>query len=837
MALSDAERLLQALKVEVRNDYRDLQGRTARFSEFVLTQLDELIPKAPPGEGQARFMRLKEEFGAYRTLDMFDRADLISRLRAAVPLLRATATPNPVPLPIPAPAPVPAVENAPKESRPAVAAQGRETDPVLATPITQIRGVGPYLASALERMAILTVGQLLEHYPRNHLDFATRTHIRDLVEGKPVTIWGTIKRCEAFTPPRRPTLSINTVWVSDGTGVTSGQWFLGASSRPQQEAWKRRFPPGHQVLLSGIPKRDRTGRLTFPRPEVEVLGPEDEDERESLHVGRVVPIYKLTEGLGQKALRRVVKEALDSVQGKLADPLPRDVQARFGLADQEQALRDIHFPESMEKRDFARRRLVFEELFWLQLGLAFRRAQLSEGGEALVLEPKQGGLVDRLIETLPFKLTRAQQRVFGEIQGDLARSEPMNRLVQGDVGSGKTVVALLALLTAVDSGYQGALMAPTEILAEQHFTTFKKLLAPLKIEVALLLGKQTKKHRDVYLDALATGFCKIAVGTHALIQEGVRFQNLGLAVIDEQHRFGVRQRKLLRDKGLSGRDAGPQVEVLTMTATPIPRTLAMSLYGDLDVSAIDELPPGRKPATTKWLKGKGGRKQAWDLVKAQVASGRQAYVVFPLVEESEKLDLKSAVQEYERLGGGELAGLRLGLLHGQMPSDEKESVVAAFRARDIDVLVATTVIEVGVDVPNASVMVIENAERFGLSQLHQLRGRVGRGADESFCILLADSDSEGAKERMEVMVATHDGFVIAQKDLELRGPGEFIGTKQSGIPDLMLANLATDSEVLEQAREAAFEIVASDRNLTGHPALREGMVRAYKQNLSFLGIG
>ncbi|MBM3268408.1 MAG: ATP-dependent DNA helicase RecG [Candidatus Sericytochromatia bacterium] len=839
MPLLDAERLLQALKVEAQHDYCDLQGRTARFSDFVQEQLADLIPKAPPGEGRARFERLKREFADYRTLDMFDRADLISRLRGAIPLLAATPVLT-ASLPGDAAIAVQSGADGARTGQEAAAGNGQQKrsdapprgSGPLAAPVTTIKGVGSYLTGALERLGLEAVADVLAHYPRSHLDYATRTRIRDLQEGQPVTIWGTIRRAEAFTPPRRPTLSINSVTIADGTGITTARWFMAGSSRGQQEAWKRRYPPGHQILLSGVPKRDgRSGRLVFERPEAEVIGPgEDEDGAESLHVGRVVPVYRLTEGLSQKALRRVIHQAVDQAAPYLADPLPEAIRRRCDLVDMPTAVRDIHFPESLGSRDAARRRLVFDELFWLQLGLAFKRAQIQGESEGLVLSARPDGLVAQFVTHLPFELTGAQKRVYAEIAGDLARPQAMNRLVQGDVGSGKTVVALMALLSAVENGYQGALMAPTEILAEQHYQTFKKLLAPLKIEVALLLGKQTKKHRGVYLDALATGFCKLAVGTHALIQEGVRFQNLGLVIVDEQHRFGVRQRKLLRDKG-------PQVEVLTMTATPIPRTLAMALYGDLDVSAIDEMPPGCEPVTTRWLKGKAGRKQTFDLVKREVKAGRQAYVVFPLVEESEKLDLKSATQEYERLGAGELKELRLGLLHGQMPPDEKEAVVAAFRAGEIDALVATTVVEVGVDVPNATVMVVENAERFGLSQLHQLRGRVGRGGGESFCILLTDADTQGARERLEVMVATHDGFVIAQKDLQLRGPGEFIGTRQSGVPDLLLADLRTDEDLLAQARECAFEVVAEDPTLARHPELAEGMRGAYRQNLSFLGIG
>ncbi|MBU6430109.1 MAG: ATP-dependent DNA helicase RecG, partial [Cyanobacteria bacterium REEB65] len=434
---------------------------------------------------------------------------------------------------------------------------------------------------------------------------------------------------------------------------------------------------------------------------------ESEEEATGLHVGRIVPIYPLTEGLGQRTLRRVMAAALEQALPTVRDRLPRELRERHQLIDRPAALRAIHFPDRQEAQQAARRRLVFEELFWIQLAMAFKKAARERSGDGLVLAARKGGLVERAIASLPFDLTRAQRRVFGEVCLDLERPEPMSRLVQGDVGSGKTVVALLALLLAVDNGYQGALMAPTEILAEQHFRTFQQLLAPLHIEVAQLIGKQSRTERQTYLRALRTGFCKIAVGTHALLQDDVAFERLGLVVVDEQHRFGVQQRAKLRGKGRN-------MEMLTMTATPIPRTLALALYGDLDVSLLDELPPGRRPVATRWLKGRQGRKQAWEEVRAEVAKGRQAYVVFPLVEESEKLDARAATEEFEALRTGALVGLRIGLLHGQLPSSDKEATIADFRRGELDVLVATTVVEVGVDVPNATVMVVENAERFGL---------------------------------------------------------------------------------------------------------------------------
>ena len=839
MPVSDAERLLLALKHEAQNAFCDLQGRQQRFSEFARSELGRLAAIAPTPEAQQRFADLAKDYGAYPQLSLAERQELASRIRSAVPLL----------------AEIRRGPGSNAERQLSIPVRSTAEAPAPGADLLRIHGIGPHLAGQLAKMGLDTVDKLLAHYPRTYLDYQRRTRIKDLEPGQLVTIWGTIRRTEAFTPPSRPMLSINTVWIADGTGTVSARWFMGRSSRAQQESWKKRFPAGHRILLSGEVKVDSYGgRLMFDRPECEVLGPAaapdrgdetlfggagpqgqsaagDEDDAGGLNVGRIVPVYPLSEGIGQRTLRKAIFAALEQEKARIRDPLDAELRQAHRLLERAEALCAIHFPDTTEQQQEARRRLVFEELFWLQLGLAFKRAARERAGDGLMLQTRPGGLVEQLLAVLPFEPTRAQGRVFEEIRRDLEAPEPMSRLVQGDVGSGKTVVALMALLLAIDNGYQGALMAPTEILAEQHFRTFKQLLAPLKIEVALLLGSQSRSERETYRKALRSGYCKIAVGTHALLSDEVAFERLGLVVVDEQHRFGVRQRALLRAK------AAEAVETLTMTATPIPRTLALALYGDLDVSVIDELPPGRKPVTTRWQRGKAGRKEAWELVRREVAAGRQAYVVFPLVEESEKIDLKAATEEMAALQAGPLAGLRLGLLHGQLPSAEKDAAIDAFRRRELDVLVATTVVEVGVDVPNATVMVIENAERFGLSQLHQLRGRVGRGADESHCILLSDGSGEVAKARLEVMCATQDGFVIAQKDLELRGPGEFIGTRQSGLPDLVLADLAMDTRLLEEARAAAYATVAADPELAAHPALKAAMLAAYRDNLAFLGIG
>jgi ATP-dependent DNA helicase RecG len=837
--VTTVSKLHQALVAESRRSYPNVQGQRARFSEFAFEQLGLLsddLPHAPAL--QDRIAEYRRKLKRYDDLNPIERSLVVDGLIGALSQFTKARYTSELAPRTPAAAPSGERPGAAGSYHPAVRPSRGDQTPSKAAPHTLdqaiqfVKGVGPKLGELLGKIGILTVWDLLYYFPRTHLDYQSRTRIRDLEAGQRVTLWGSIQRVEAFHPPTKPNMCIMTVHVTDGTGRVSARWFQGKTTRAQIEHFKKRFPIGAQILLSGEAKLDDfSGRLSFDRPDVEILGGSGETQGESLHVGRIVPVYPLTEGLHLKALRKAMHAAITAFGAGIPDPVPVSILSRHGLIDRRTAIRHLHFPESMDALKAARSRLVFDELFTLQLGLAYRRAQLAKQQEAIQL-PSHGALVQRLIDTLPFTLTGAQRRVFDEVRRDLAAPEAMNRLVQGDVGSGKTVVALLALLVAVENGYQGALMAPTEILAEQHFRKFQEWLGPMGIPSALLLGRQGKRERSQYLQALKSGYTPIVVGTHALIQEGVEFQRLGLVVIDEQHRFGVRQRALLRAKGL-------HPEVLTMTATPIPRTLALTMHGDLDVSVIDELPPGRKPVRTSWVSGKG-RKDAYELVRHELAVGRQAYVVFPLIAESDEEGaqaLRAATEEAERLQAKVFPERRVGLLHGKMPSPEKDAVITAFRNRELDILVATTVVEVGVDVPNASVMIIENAERFGLSQLHQLRGRVGRGADQSYCVLVTDSRSEQTRARMEVMVATHDGFVIAEQDLKLRGPGEFLGTRQSGMPDLVLANLVEDTETLEKARVAAFEVITADPELARHPGLKADMLRHFRSNLGFLGIG
>jgi len=610
------------------------------------------------------------------------------------------------------------------------------------------------------------------------------------------------------------------VLLRDPTGYLTAVWF----NQPYLGKVLRR---GQTMFLHGRVARFRNGPLQMQHPEYELV---EDGEDETLHTGRLVPIYRLTEGLTQRPLRSLLWRVVDQYAGKVPESLPEALRRRRRLVPLPTALRGIHFPETDDELAAARRRLVFEDFFLLQLGLAIRR-QREGRTRGIVMDPA-GELVARLRRSLPFALTAAQERVWEEIRRDLAAPYAMNRLLQGDVGSGKTIVAAMAILAAVEAGYQTALMAPTEILAEQHYMTLDPLLPSLGVPVALLTGAIKGREREALLEGAATGRVPCLVGTHALIQEGVEFRRLGLAVVDEQHRFGVVQRAVLRKKG-------DNPHVLVMTATPIPRTLALTLYGDLDVSVIDELPPGRQPIKTV-VRDEGKRPQIYAFLRKQIEEGRQVYVVCPLVEESEATDLKAATEMAERLQREVFPDLSVGLLHGRMSLPGKESVMGVFKAGKTHVLVSTTVIEVGIDVPNASVMLVEHAERFGLSQLHQLRGRVGRGPWNSYCILLASgTPSAEARRRMAALAETGDGFRIAEVDLQLRGPGEFFGTRQSGLPEFRVADLLRDGRVLEEARQEAFALVGADPDLRQpeHRSLREALLARWRGKLDLASVG
>ena len=726
---------------------------------------------------------------------------------------------------------LPSRENLPDEKK--RDALGHKSDDPKLVGVQYVKGVGPKMAEMLSRLDIFSADDLLRHYPRQHLDFQHRQQIRNIQPGEDVTIFGTIRSVGAFQS-KKGNMSIVSILINDGTGsITVSKFIGGKSNKYLLDRYKNSYPKGAQVMASGRAERDNYGnRLQLRNAEMEILGAlaGSDEEMNSLHTGRLVPVYPLTDGLSLRVLRSIIHNALETFAPSLQDLLPEELRQRLDLPDIVSSLWGIHFPENEEQKELARKRLVFDELLLAQLQLALRRHRFQSQTEALSLDPGKGKLIPLFRELLPFKLTGAQERVFGEIARDLASEHPMHRLVQGDVGSGKTVVAAMSALIAIENGFQVAVMAPTEILAEQHYRQFQKWLTPLGLRCALLLGKQGVKERRAIQQDLSSGQINVAIGTHALIQDEVEFQKLGFVVIDEQHRFGVKQRARLKAKG-----ANP--ELLTMTATPIPRTLALTLHGDLDVSEIDELPPGRKPIKTELIRA-GAKKELHARIQEQIVLGRQVYIVFPLIEESETVSAKAATVEFEKLRTQVFPEISIGLMHGKLKPEEKDQVMDQFRKGEFKILVSTTVIEVGVDVPNASVMVIENADRFGLSQLHQLRGRVGRGADQSYCFLVADVKSEMTRQRLGIMCETNDGFVVAEKDLELRGPGEFLGVRQSGMPDLLLADIVKDAKILEEARKIAIELVKEDPQLQKYPALMNSVLsRASSEKSDLLTSG
>ena len=796
--------LQQALSLEVDRGFSNLQGRNERFDSFMQRELGT-PPQIPlPGDVPPRLQALAKDFADYASLDDAARRRQVTVVRQWLHALRQRLEPS-------APMAPPRLKVAQRSSS---SAAYTPSAPGLDSPLAQVKGIGPKLAERLASLGLLLVRDLILHYPRDYVDYSALRRIDALVPGETATIVATVRRCHGFTSPRNPNLSIIELQLQDPTGRIKVTRFLAGKrfSNPSYlHGQTRQYPNGATVAVSGLVKSGPYG-ISFQDPLIEVMESAQAPLRSS-RIGRLLPVYPLTEGLTADRFRSLIERVLPSVR-LWPEPLPRGRRDARQLLSRDRALVAIHRPESSDQLQQARHRLVFDEFLLLQLGLMQRRAALKQRSAPSLSSSAsdRDGLLGRFLTMLPFEFTAAQQRVLAEIESDLNRQEPMARLVQGDVGSGKTVVAVAALLRAIQAGWQGAMMAPTEVLAEQHYRSLCGWMPALHVTVELLTGSTPQKQRRRILADVASGACKILVGTHALLEDPVAFSRLGLVVVDEQHRFGVRQRNRLLGKGL-------QPHLLTMTATPIPRTLALSLHGDLDVSQIDELPPGRTPIRTAMITG-SNRDEAYDLIRDEVDKGQRAYVVLPLVEESEKMDLRSAVDVHRQLADEVFPDLQVGLLHGRLASADKQAVIRAFASGETKVLVSTTVVEVGVDVPEASVMVIDHADRFGLAQLHQLRGRVGRGAAASHCLLINDSRNPLARQRLEVLVRSTDGFEIAEMDLRLRGPGQVLGTRQSGLPDLALASLADDGSVLEEAREEAADILREDPELRDYAVLR-----------------
>lgn len=785
--IENIEQLKKAIEIEIQYKYIDIHGKTQAFSTFIKNEAKKYykLSKKNP-----KWAVIAEAFEHYPFAGVNERRksidNLIRVLTSEAKVKNNEQNPNT------------------GQTQPQHLKSAAETD------VMYMKGVGPKIAYKLNKLGIYTVQDLMMYFPKKHIDYSSRTLIRDLKEGETTTVFGYIKSVSAFNTQKK--LSVVKVAIADESGRLDLSFFQAKSNRFMLERTKSQFPINAGIMLSGKVKRNNyDGKLTFDKPTYSIMTGEFlENQNSNLNIARIVPIYTVCEDLSIKVLRRAIFNAIQVYKNEITNVIPDFIREKLGILDKKVAVEQIHFPESQELLEQARFSLIFEELFLIQLKLVRLREQNSANHSALALKIKEKGLVHQFIDGLPFELTGAQKRAVNEILTDLNSDIPMARLLQGDVGSGKTVVATIMLLAGVENGYQGALMAPTEILAQQHYNNLQQWLAPMGISVGIFLGSQGKKVREKFRTDLRNGQMNIAVGTHALIQDDVDFYNLGAIVVDEQHRFGVKQRNVLKKKSQN-----PQM--LTMTATPIPRTLALTVHGDLDLTIIDELPKGRKPIKTSLVTSHRG---VYDLIQQEIEAGRQAYVVYPLIEESETLSAKAATIEAERLQNEVFPQFKIGLLHGKLKNDEKEQVMADFKNKKYDILVSTTVVEVGVDVPNATVMLIENAERFGLSQLHQLRGRVGRNSLQSYCILHTSTKSQETRERLNIMTQTNDGFVIAEKDLQLRGPGEFLGTRQSGLPDLIISDIVRDAKILEMARNEAIDFVKSNK-IEDFPMLKE----------------
>lgn len=783
--VENLEKIKAAIDIEVKYRYIDIHGKTQKFSSFIKkeAQKNYKLSKKNP-----RWEVVIESFEHYPYASITERRKAIEHL---IRVIRAD------------------IQTQNQEQQEEKERQIQRTKHPSEVDVMYIKGVGPKVAYKLNKLGIFTAQDLMMYFPKKHIDYSSRTLIRDLKEGQTTTVFGFIKSVSSFNT--RNNLSVTRVVIGDESGRFELSFFNAKGNRYLLQRMKTQFPQNAGIMVSGVVKMNNySGQLTMDKPTYSIMtGEFKEDANLNLNIARIVPIYTICEDLSIKTLRKAIFNAIELYKNDIKNIVPDFIRERLGIMNKKDAVKQIHFPETMNALEHARFSLIFEELFLIQLKLIRLRENTAKTTSAYNLQVHKDGLVQKFIAGLPFELTSGQKQAVNEILQDMNSDAPMQRLLQGDVGSGKTVVATIMLLAAVENGYQGALMAPTEILAQQHYNNLVQWLTPLGLSVGLFLGSHGKKVRQKFETDLKNGQMNIAVGTHALIQENVDFNNLGAIVVDEQHRFGVKQRNILKRKSQN-----PQM--LTMTATPIPRTLALTVHGDLDLTVINELPKGRKPIKTILT---GSHRQVWDLIKQEVESGKQTYIVYPLIDESETLSAKAATIEAEKLQQEIFPQFKIGLLHGKLKNDEKEEVMKDFKDGKYDILVSTTVVEVGVDVPNATVMVIENAERFGLSQLHQLRGRVGRSSLQSYCVLITSSRSQETRERLGIMTETNDGFVIAEKDLQLRGPGEFLGTRQSGLPDLIISDIVRDAKILEIARNEAIDFV-KNYNIDDFPMLK-----------------
>ena len=791
----------KALSIEVERGFINTQGEQYQFSEYLCLNFGELPPIKTSNNQRQRWLKFASQYAIYPKLTLSQRRQLIVQTRQFLHNLKQDFK-----IPVKHPHP-----KQPKTSNLIDIKSILRYELNLEQHLSTVKEIGFRKIGLLQKIGLDTVRDLLFYYPRDYINYARQVTISNIKEGETVTIVGRVKKCNFFTSSKNKKLSILELVLQDHTGeIRLNRFFSGNrfTNKGWQEKQKKNYIRSTIIAVSGLVKQNRYG-LTLDNPEMEILD-NFNTSIESSNIARILPVYSLTEGIDNSFFRKIIIINLKSAQ-TILDPLPISLKSKYDLMDLKDALINIHFPKSLDFLERARRRLIFDDFFYLQLGFLKRRQERKRLQNINSFTPNKY-LTHQFNKVLPFQLTKSQKRVINEIIKDLESLQSMNRLLQGDVGSGKTIVAIFAILTVVESGYQVALMAPTEVLAEQHYKKIILYFNQLCLSAELLTGSTKKSKRHEIYRQLITGELPLLVGTHALIQEQIKFKKLGLVVIDEQHKFGVEQRNKLLNKG-------KYPHVLSMTATPIPRTLALTLHGDLDISQIDELPPERKAIETKVLIG-SQKQRAYDLIKKEVSQGRQAYIVFPMIEESEKLDIKAAIEEHKKLSEEIFPIFNIGLLHGRINPLEKNKVLNDFRENRYQIMVSTTVIEVGVDIPNATVMLIENAERFGLSQLHQLRGRVGRSSFKSYCFLITSSKTPNILQKLGVLEQSQDGFFISEMDLKLRGPGTILGTRQSGLPDFALASLTDNKEILELSKLIAERIILSDVKLNSFPLLK-----------------